>query len=176
MDLSKHCQLCDHQLMTLKLGSICKLTDEKPNFQKTCPKITLNEKFENILKNACVEFETVKRRKTLTLIYFVVFIVISISVFILGFNLMKYTFGWGIFSTVPIVIMGVSIIPFGMAFGHLNGFRTDFKIAKNKMKEIDSILNLYNITYHINVDIKQRLYGTDVVTATLNVNYPKQNK
>ena len=43
MDLARHCDLCDNQKTSLKLGTTCELTDQKPEFNKTCSKIKLNE-------------------------------------------------------------------------------------------------------------------------------------
>lgn len=50
MDLARHCILCDNQLVTIKDGTTCSLTNKKPDFNKTCIKIELNEKFEQRVK------------------------------------------------------------------------------------------------------------------------------
>ena len=62
MNPTRHCELCDKQKTDLKVGTTCGLTDRKPEFNKTCAKIELNEKFENKLKKVNIEYENFKRR------------------------------------------------------------------------------------------------------------------
>ena len=169
MDLARHCDLCDNQKTSLKVGTTCGLTDRKPEFNKTCPKIELNEKFENKLKTVNIEYDKVKRTKTLTYIYFGVFIFIGITVIIAGYLLGKYAFDSGVISTVPLIIMAVGLAPLGMAFGTLNNFRQKHEVAKSKKDKIDEVLNEYRITYDIDIKYGKEFHGTQEVFAELNV-------
>jgi hypothetical protein len=167
MDLTRHCELCDNQKTDLKIGTTCGLTDRKPEFNKTCTKIKLTDKFENKLKSVNIEYENFKRKKTLTYIYFAVFLVIGIAVIVGGYLLGKYALDSGVISTVPIIIMGVGLAPLGMAFGTLNKHRQDIEAAKYKKDRIDEVLNEYRIEYDINIMFGKEIHGTQEVYANL---------
>lgn len=159
MNLARHCELCDNQEKSLKTGTTCGLTQRKPEFNRTCSKIYLNDKFKNKLKKINVEYEKVKRSKTITYTYFIVFLSISLAVIIGGFLFGKYVLDNGVISTVPIIIMGVGLGPLGLAFGALNKYRIDIEIAKSKKEKIDEILSLYSITYNFNVKFGNEYHG-----------------
>ena len=167
MDLARHCDLCDNQKTSLKIGTTCGLNDRKPEFNKTCPKIELNEKFENKIKSVNIEYENFKRKKLLTYIYFGVFVIIGITVIVGGYLLGKYAFDSGVISTVPIIIMAVGLAPLGMAFGTLNKHRQEIEIAKNKKDKIDEVLNEYRIEYDIDISFGKEIHGTQEVYAEL---------
>jgi hypothetical protein len=167
MDLARHCDLCDNQKKSLKIGTTCGLNDKKPEFNKTCPKIKLNEKFENKLKSVNIEYENFKRKKLLTFAYFGVFVVIGIAVIVGGYLLGKYALESGVISTVPIIIMAVGLAPLGMAFGTLNKHRQEIEIVKNKKDKIDEVLNEYRIEYDIDISFGKEIHGTQEVYAEL---------
>jgi len=167
MVLARHCDLCDNQKTSLKIGTTCGLNDRKPEFNKTCPKIELNEKFENKLKSVNIEYENFKRKKLLTYIYFGVFVIIGVTVIVGGYLLGKYALDSGVISTVPIIIMAVGLAPLGMAFGTLNKHRQEIEIAKNKKDNIDEVLNEYRIEYDIDISFGKEIHGTQEVYAEL---------
>jgi len=167
MDLARHCDLCDNQKTSLKIGTTCGLNDRKPEFNKTCPKIELNEKFENKLKSVNIEYENFKRKKLLTYTYFGVFVIIGIAVIVGGYLLGKYALDSGVISTVPIIILAVGLTPLGMAFGTLNKHRQEIEIAKNKKDKIDEVLNEYRIEYDIDISFGKEIHGTQEVYAEL---------
>lgn len=169
MDLARHCDLCDNQKTSLKEGTTCGLTDRKPEFNKTCSKIELNEKFENKLKTVNIEYDKIKRSKILTYIYFGVFIIIGLAVTIGGYLLGKYALDSGVISTVPIIIMAVGLAPLGMAFGTLNSYRQRNEVAKIKKDKIDEVLNVYRIEYDIDIKYGNEFHGTQEVFAELKV-------
>ena len=167
MHLTKHCNLCDHQSVSLNEGTTCSLTNKKPTFNRTCSKIELKEKFENIIKSSNVEFEKLKRNKTLTYIYIIVFTTIGLVVILGGFLLGKYAWDNGAISTVPLIIMGVGLGPLGLAFGTLNRYNADFKLAKNHKDTIDKVLKLYRIEYSIDIKFGKKYHGTQDIDVNL---------
>jgi hypothetical protein len=169
MDLARHCDLCEFQITTLKEGTTCKLTEEKPEFNNTCSKIELNEKFRNKLKSINIEYEKIKQEKVLTFIYFGVFLLIGISAITGGYLLGKYAFEGGIISTVPLIIMGVGLSPIGMAFGTLNNYRQKMEIAKINKNKIDEVLNLYKIDYEIDIKFGKEYHGTKEISAEIKI-------
>jgi len=169
MNLAKHCELCDNQIVSLKEGTTCKLTNRKPEFNKTCSKIELNEKFEEKLKAVNIEYESFKRTKVLTYIYFIIFLTISFAVMIGGYLLGKYALDFGVISTVPLIIMGVGVLVLPVAFGPLNRYRNRISVSKSKKSKIDNVLNLYNIDYTIDLKFGKEIHGTQEVQSDLNV-------
>jgi hypothetical protein len=167
MDLARHCDLCDNQKTSLKEGITCGLTDQKPEFNITCTKIELNEKFELKLKDVNIRFQKVDGAKVLTYIYFIVFLTIGFAVMIGGYLLGKYALDSGVISTVPIIIIAIGLAPIAMAFGALNKYRLDLEISKNKKNRIDQVLKLYRIEYVIDIKFGKEYHGTQDVYADL---------
>lgn len=167
MNLTKHCELCDLQKYNIKTGTTCSLTDKKPSFNKTCIKIELNDKFENKLKEINVKYEKIKSEKLLTYIYFVVFLIIGLTVIIGGYLLGKFILDKGVISTVPLIIMGVGIAPLGLAFGTLNNHLQEFKLAQKKKIDLDELLQLYKIDYQIDIKFGEKYHGNQDVFVQL---------
>ena len=167
MNLTRHCELCDHEKKDFKIGTTCGLTNRKPEFHKTCAKIKLTDKFEHKLKSVNIEYENFERKKNLTYVYFVLFILIGIAVIITGYMLGKYAFESGAISTVPIIIMGVGLVPLGIAFGTLSKYRQDIGSAKYNKERIDKVLNEYGIEYDIKVTFGKEIHGTQEVNTDL---------
>lgn len=167
MDLTRHCELCDHQEKDLKIGTTCGLNHKKPEFNKTCIKIQLRDKFEDKLKSVNIDYEIVKKKKVITHSYFVLFILIGIAVIIGGFLLGKYAFEGGVISTVPIIIMGVGLAPLTMAFGTLNNYIQELDVAKTKKEKIDEVLNAYGIEYELDIKYGEEFHGTQEIYTEL---------
>lgn len=170
MDLTKHCQLCDNQLISLMGGTTCRLTNKKPDFNKTCIKIELNDKFEQKITEININYEKIKRTKLLTYTYFTVFLIISIAVMIGGYILGKYVFEKGVISTVPLIIIGVGFAILPMAFGPLNYYRNEMSITKTKKESLDGILSVYNIDYKIDIRFGKEIHGNQEVETNLKFN------
>jgi len=166
---SRQCNLCDNQKVSLKEGTICTLTDRKPEFNKTCTKIELNDKFENKLKEVNIRYQKVKRSKAVTYIYFIVFLAIALAVMIGGFLFGKYVFESGVISAIPIIIMSIGLAPLGMAFGALNNHHNELKIATNQKNMLDEVLDLYRIEYDIDIKFGKEYHGTQDVSANLQI-------
>ena len=54
MNVKRHCDLCEHQVLNLKKGTTCGLTNKKPNFNKTCLKIKFDKKIKTELEDRTV--------------------------------------------------------------------------------------------------------------------------
>lgn len=167
MDLSRHCDLCDNQITSLKEGTTCNLTNRKPEFIRICSKIELNDKFENKLKNINIKYQKLNKAKPIIYTYFMVFLIIGLIVIIGGYLLGKYALDSGVISSVPIIIMAVGLGPVGMAFGVLNNHRQGLEIAKNQKTKIDEVLKLYRIEYDISIKFGKEYHGTQEVFTDL---------
>ncbi len=167
MNLVKHCELCDNQIIRLKDGTTCKLTGKKPAFNKTCLKIKLNDKFEQKVKEINIEYEQIKKTKASAYIHFSVLLIISVAVIFGGYYIGKYALDSGVISTTPLIIMGAGLSILPVAFGSLNTYRSKIFIAKQKKEKLDNLLSLYNINYTIYVKFGKEIHGTQDVYVIL---------
>lgn len=169
MDLARHCTLCDYQIVTIKDGTTCKLTGKKPAFNKRCSKIELNEKFEERVKKVNIEFENIKQTKTDTYGHAVIYTVIGLAVMFSGYYLGTYAWDVGVISTIPLIIIGIGIGVLVFAGGPLNKYRNESAIARGNKEKLDEVLNLYNITYEIDLTYVDKIHGTKEVKADLKI-------
>lgn len=95
------------------------------------------------------------------------FFAIGIAVIVGGYLLGEYALDREVISTVPLIIMGVGLAPFGMAFGALNKHRQEIKVAKSKKNKVDEVLNEYGIEYDIDITFGKEIHGTQEVYAEL---------
>jgi hypothetical protein len=160
MNLARHCILCDNQKISLKLGTTCGLNDRKPEFNKTCSKIELNEKFENKLKSVNIEYENIKRKKLYTYTYFGILFTIGIAIIVGGYLLGKYTYDSGVISPIPLIIMAIGLAPLGMALMPLSQHRQEIVVAKSKKDKVDEVLNEYGIEYEIDITFGKEIHDT----------------
>jgi hypothetical protein len=175
MDLAKHCQLCDHQKVSLEKGTICGITQETPKFQRTCPKIQLNQKFENILKDIGVKHNSLEKKKVLNYTYFITFILIGISVSYSGYYLGVYAWGKGVVSTVPLLLILGGFAPIMLAVATLRNYLQDLKIATEQKSSLDEILELYRIRYDLKISPKKPFHGEHTIRTELSVRKPFSN-
>ena len=61
--MKRHCDLCDHQKLSLKEGSLCGLTNKKPSFNRTCVKIEFDNNLLNLLADIFLDYEDLKLYK-----------------------------------------------------------------------------------------------------------------
>lgn len=167
MHQARHCELCDHQSVTLKEGTICELTDRKPDFHRTCLNISLNRKFEDKLKLANVQYQKVLKTKVWTYAYFTTFLVLSIMVMggaaYFAYYLFNLTDRVGVVSVAPVVIFAIGVALLSMAFGARNKYRQDLAAALHNKEKIDQVLVLYNIDYQIDMKFGKNYHGTQDV-------------
>lgn len=57
LELAKHCQLCERQIINFEVGSLCELTQKNPDFVGTCSEILLGEKMEKNLTEINIAYK-----------------------------------------------------------------------------------------------------------------------
>lgn len=163
MKFWQHCNLCENRITSLKKGLTCKLTDRKPNFNKTCSKITLDKKFQEKLEIANLELEIIRRNKKSTHSTFYTTIIIGFLLILYGY----FFSDWNIHSLflwyVKIGIIGAGFIFLGTAYSKLNKYRSENKKAELEKFKIDEVLKEYGISYCQNFDFKEKIHGTQEV-------------
>ncbi|SDI01074.1 hypothetical protein [Winogradskyella thalassocola] len=165
---TKHCQFCDHQKVDFKTGTICALTDRKPDFATKCANAKLDKKLESKIESINIAYEAVLKTKLLVYINFVVFLVIAVSVILAGYFLAQYLLNFRVIAAAPFIISSVGLlIILPLAVGPLNTYRNDLKLAKAKKDELDAVLNIYNIKYDITIYFGDKYHGTQDVAVDL---------
>ena len=176
MNSVKHCELCDHQKTSLKEGTTCGLTAEKPGFNKTCPNIVLSEKFERKLKEVNIELYKVKKEKNKTYLYISVFTIIALGFFIYGYFIRKFVLTDvylnydGFILDPSFEIMGIGLLPLFIAFRILKRFKQKIEFAKRRKDKIDQVLNEYGIKYNIDFRYGKEIHETKSVFAESKIN------
>ncbi len=162
-----HCKFCYNQIIDFSKGTLCNLTNEKPDFEKTCMKIKLEEKFEKEIKSINIELEAVIKTKIDVYGMFIFNLLIAAAFVFSGVFLAKFILISNVISTIPIMVMGIAIIPLGKAFGPLNYYFLNLKIAKQKKERLDQVCLLYGYNYEIDIvhlkdSLGNKSYNTDL--------------
>ena len=163
MERARHCELCDHQQVTLKEGSLCGLTERKPDFNRTCIQISLSEKFRQKLLDANVHHQQILKRQAWVAGYFTIFMILGIAIIIgaswFAYYLFNLTEMTGKTLVYPFGLIGIGVAVMTMANGSRNKYRKDLAEAKHKKDKIDSVLEVYNINYDINIELGRIYHG-----------------
>ena len=167
MTYSKHCDLCENKKTSLKNGLTCGLTNRKPEFEKTCPKIKLREKFQEKLEIINIELKNINKDKNSIHINFYFFITIGFLLIIGGVYLIKST-QESIYSLkITFLIIGGGITFLGIAYNKLNKYRKRLRNAEYDKYEIDELLKQYGIEYKTNFDFKENIHGIQEIIIEL---------
>ncbi len=140
-----HCELCEHQDVSLKEGNICGLTGKKPGFTTTCNKIEFGDRRDEKIVDINAKYQKVLKN------------------YLKHFFLMAYA--------VPIFIAAIGITLLGMGWGALNNYRNNLSIAKANKNEIDLVLSAYNIDYKLKLDFLKSFHGEPKVKSDLQFYY-----
>ena len=148
---SDHCKLCDLKIVDFSKGTLCSLTNQRPNFNKTCRDISFKNEIEKQITEVNIEYESVLKSKTNDI--GLAWTNIIIGLFIIGLSMLitYFIFQKGFISTITIILFGVALIPIGKGVGGFNHYNTKLKIAKEKKNKLDQTLALYKKSYRINI-------------------------
>jgi hypothetical protein len=167
MNQTRHCRLCDNQITSLDIGSICKLTNKKPDFKKTCSNINLDEVFEHKLIQTNLDLHLILKKKNAA--YLRIFIIaITGALLLLGNKLLtevllNHRYYW-VYRTA---IIGAGILTFTNANFSLHQFLNKLKTAQSKKKNIDEVLAEYEISYLSLFDYKDYIHGNQEIEITI---------
>ncbi|NRB58836.1 MAG: hypothetical protein HRU50_02720 [Winogradskyella sp.] len=171
MKNTKHCQLCNHQEVDFRIGTLCGLTMKKPIFVNKCINAEFNSKLEEKIESTNVEYQSVLNQKWLVYTNFVIFIIAGIAVILTGYFLAQYLLKFRVVAAAPFVISLVGllfVIP--LATGPLNTYLNDLKLAKSKKEDVYKVLELYGIKYDIDITFGKKYHGTQDVNVDLKIN------
>ncbi len=182
INLTSHCELCLNHSVSFKKGTFCILTNEKPNFEKKCNKIKFGKNLKDKITEVNVEHKKINDEKILVYIYFTVFLLLAIAVFLLTYFFSEYISdrlksffakaqgrptGLFIGSIAIFISIGVALLSY--AFGMLNKHLFDKKANLKNKNELDSIIDLYDMSYEIDVNIKDRILKPSEIKTDLKI-------
>jgi len=167
MNLYTHCDLCEHEKTSLKIGVTCTLTERKPDFHNTCATIQLDEKFQEKLEIAHLELEEIRSHKKSAYLFFGLLMIIGVLILIysdyLAGPFYDSVYYWS--DKIGIIALGISML-IGANF-QLYGFRKKLKNAQHKKDKIDFVLEKYSISYKSKLEYGEKIHGTQQVDVKL---------
>ncbi|WP_179018357.1 hypothetical protein [Winogradskyella forsetii] len=123
MNITKHCQLCDHQRIDFKTGTICKLTDRKPDFVNKCIAAKFDSKLKTKIEETNVQYQDLLKTKWLIYANFILFFTIAITVILAGYFGAQYLLQFAAIGALPIVVSLIGLVYIlPMAIGPLNTY------------------------------------------------------
>ncbi|WP_438969526.1 hypothetical protein [Nonlabens sp.] len=170
--ITEHCDLCDHKITDFKTGIRCGLTYQKPQFYKTCSKISLKKVLELRIKDIHLELDQYRRSRFKTYYHFIFYIGVGLLLIATGCGLGFHINDFEKSSHVLILplLLTLSCIPFfGISIKTLNKYKQATAAARNKQQQLDKILNLYGITYDIKISYSDEFHGTQEVFLELDI-------
>ena len=178
MNLKRHCDLCQHQKLSLKKGSICGVTNKKPNFNRTCVRIRFDKKLKNILEDIIIEFEELKQSKNKAYINFLFNLIFGAIIVVSGYFVWKYFIenynlnsrAGSEFLALLVLFIGVGFYIIKNAINKLNKFKIKLINIKNDKIDVDETLRLYNKKYDYRIDFNKEIHGIKEVEIDIKFN------
>jgi len=167
MNRARHCALCEHEKTDLTIGVTCGLTDKKPDFQKTCPDILLDEKFQTKLEDINLDIHEILTTKNKVYTTFYIMIVLGFACIIgnkLFGDLMKWSLYYRAYRAFAI---GIGITTLISAYFNLNSYRSKLSALNEQKHRIDSVLDKYGISYSTSVDLKEKIHGKEEIEISI---------
>ncbi|WP_111683760.1 hypothetical protein [Winogradskyella tangerina] len=171
-----HCNLCEHQSTDLKIGFYCGLTNRKPEFYKTCIKANFDNKLATKIEDVNIDYEDIKRQKwrvyTNSILLFILGILLLIcsyymSKFVSGLKASEYWRYRYVSYGLTACFLGSLLFVFPAAIRLLNRYRNEIRSAKIDKEKVDKVLELYGISYTINITFTRGPLGYDEVDIDL---------
>jgi len=164
IDKAFHCQFCSHKKYDFKTGTKCGLTNQVPDFDKTCWDIKfIDQIVESQIIKINANFEHNKDAKFWVLLNLTFFSIVFILLILSGFLFAEYLNSLDLVTSrvrlyvIPVVFFGISFLILKIAVGPFNTYRRDNKIYSFEKNTIDSFLSLYGISYTLNLKRNKRI-------------------
>ena len=160
MHIKRHCDLCENQILSLKEGAVCGLTNKKPSFNKTCLKINFDEKLKTSLENLHVDLEKEKNKKHQIISSLIINLILGIVVIIGGYIFWKGILDNGFITYFPAIMISAGIYLLRKPFTEIKRFNKVIRNNKKEILKIQDVLSLYNISYKTDIKLLKEVHGT----------------
>ena len=143
--------LCENQFIDYFEGTQCGLTKEAPRFGTVCNEIRFDKKLKEKVTTINAKYQRLKKDNFVIYAYSFLFSLIGMSVVLGAFYFSNYIWERGYISSLSIVIAAIGILVIGVAISTFTKHRNKYKIAKKRKKELDDVLQLYQIDYDLTI-------------------------
>lgn len=175
--MKKHCDLCDHQILSLKEGSICGVTNRKPDFNRTCVKIKFDKKLKQTLENILINYENLKQTKNITYKNYFFRIIFGVIIIVFGYFAFKFFLAeYTLYSrdNFSFLYFFTAIFSFGyysikIPINRLKKYKNQLIHIENKKFDIDETLSLYNKKYDYKVNFDKEIHGIKEVEIDVTI-------
>ncbi|MCL7752558.1 hypothetical protein [Polaribacter sp. Z022] len=178
--MKRHCDLCDHQKLSLQKGDLCGLTNQKPEFNRTCTTIDFGNNLLDILEDILVDLEELKNTKKKVYKNVVSGSIVGVFLLICGYIIFDYFYNNELkaiilkFDKSSVDSIGFLIIVSGSVlitgYHYLKKAINNFSNHKNQLislenykLEIDEVLSLYNQKYKYKITFDKEVHGTQEI-------------
>ena len=167
--------VCENKKVDFTTGSYCGITDKKPKFLEKCRDIKLGDTFEKRLLEVNIDLEKIKDSKSSVVLEVVTFTSMSVGVLIAGILLWQFIWDSGYIATLPIVVMGAGFLGITKYLGPLFKFKQELGTAQSRKEDLDKFLELYGVTYKLDIELRKGPHDTIDVEKKLFVDYNNRN-
>ena len=178
MKLKRHCDLCQHQKLSLEKGNICGVTNKKPDFNRTCVKISFDKKLKTILEDIIIELEELKQSKNKAYINYFFSLVFGTIIIVSGYFVWKYFIenynlnsrAGSEFIALLFLFIGIGFYIIKNAINKLNKFKNKLINIENDKIDVDETLRLYSKKYDYKISFDKEIHGVKEVEIEIKFN------
>lgn len=154
MEIYQHCSFCEHKKFDFTTGNLCGITNKKADFIRKCPKIEFGNNAKIEIARINQEYKKIQNQKVDVYGHLVMFSIIGVVIIVADIFFSQYLYNIGWISTISIIGIGIGISMIVYAFAPFYKYREANSVAKDKKKELDNFLALYDYDYEINFEKK----------------------
>lgn len=169
MDILAHCVVCENQKLDLATGTTCGVTNKKPDFYKSCPKIKFDEKLNSKIKRVNIELKNTLNEKPTIYFNLFFFLILGTLVLIGGYYLGHRSFSNGVISVLPLIVMGIGIFLYIFGISPLYKYQQKLNVLKDNKANLDQVLEVYGVQYDINISFGKKIHGKREIFSNLKV-------
>jgi hypothetical protein len=169
MKKKSHCDLCDHQILSLDKGSICGVTNKKPDFNRTCVRIGFDEKLKDILAELHINIEIGNKDQKKVARGLILNLISGSLIVVGGYLLWQYILNEGYIAYLPAVIIAIGFYLISKPFTQIKTIRDEISRSKYEIEEIKEVLKLYQVSYKVDVTLGEEIHGSQDVKTNINI-------
>lgn len=162
------------------VGSVCGLTDKKPEFNKTCFKIEFEDTIEDRIQEVNTRLVQEESKRFWIYGYFSIMVLGGLALFALAYFLVNHVAlmndelnGRGqIVWILPVISFAIGVKILGLGVGTLRTHLIEMGDRNEKKKRLDQVLYLYNIEYNLKIKLGKKYHGTQDVYVDLDLKKP----